>query len=93
MLTKPRKVLDQVSEEQYMGSHPWLSVQANRVSKQLTILLDRLTWIRNFLEGHGWNSLTACDCLVLFPLFGRFSLDTTAVTALVTDLAQDMHQS
>jgi ParB-like chromosome segregation protein Spo0J len=92
VLTKPREAIKQASEGEHMGWDPRLSTRGNRVSKQLAILLDRLTWIRNFLECHGWNSLTACDCLVLGPVFQRLSHDATSVAALAADLAQEMHQ-
>ena len=92
VLTKPREALKRAGEAEHMGWDPRLSTRGNRVSKQLTILLDRLTWIRNFLECHGWNSLTASDCLVLGPVFQRLSHDATSVAALAADLAQEMHQ-
>jgi ParB-like chromosome segregation protein Spo0J len=92
VLTKPREALKQAGEAEHMGWDPRLSTRGNRVSKQLTILLDRLTWIRNFLECHGWNSLTASDRLVLGPVFRRLSHDASSVAALAADLAQEMQQ-
>jgi ParB-like chromosome segregation protein Spo0J len=92
VLAKPREALKQANEGEHMGWDPRLSTRGNRVSKQLAILLDRLTWIRNFLECHGWNSLAACDCLVLGPIFQRLSHDANSVAALAADLANEMHQ-
>jgi ParB-like chromosome segregation protein Spo0J len=91
VLTKPREALKRAGEAEHMGWDPRLSTRGNRVSKQLTILLDRLTWVRNFLECHGWNSLTASDCLVLGPVFQRLSHDAGCVAALAADLVQEMH--
>ena len=42
VLVKPREALKQASEGEHMGWDPRLSTRGNRVSRQLTILLDRL---------------------------------------------------
>jgi hypothetical protein len=49
VLAKPREALKQAGAAEHMGWDPRLSKRGNRVSKQLTVLLDRLVWIRNFL--------------------------------------------
>ena len=92
VLAKPREALRQAGEAEHMGWDPRLSTRGNRVSKQLTVLLDRLAWIRNFLECHGWNSLMACDRLVLGPIFQRLSHDASCVAEMAGDLAKEMHE-
>jgi ParB-like chromosome segregation protein Spo0J len=92
VLAKPRDALKQASEVEHMGWDPRLSTRGNRVSKQLTVLLDRLVWVRNFLECHGWNSLLACDRLVLGPVFQRLSHDASCVAEMAGNLAKEMHE-
>jgi len=92
VLAKPRDALKQASEVEHMGWDPRLSTRGNRVSKQLTILLDRLVWVRNFLECRGWNSLLACDRLVLGPVFQRLSQDAMCVAELASALSKEMHE-
>jgi ParB-like chromosome segregation protein Spo0J len=91
VLTKPREALKQANQVEHMGHDPRLSTRGNRVGRQLTILLDRLRWVRNFLESHGWSSLTACDRLVLTPVFQRLSHDASLTAALAADLAGEIH--
>jgi ParB-like chromosome segregation protein Spo0J len=93
VLAKPRQALKQAGEAEHIGWDPRLSTRGNRVSKQLTVLLDRLVWVRNFLECHGWNSLLACDRLVLGPVFQRLSHDASCVAEMAGDLAKEMHES
>ena len=38
---------------------PGSARRGNRVGKQLAVLLDRLAGMENFLDRHGWTSLTA----------------------------------
>jgi hypothetical protein len=92
VLAKPREALKQAGAAEHMGWNPRLSKRGNRVSKQLTVLLDRLVWIRNFLECRGWTSLLACDRLVLGPVFQRLSHDAARVAELAGDLAEEMHE-
>jgi ParB-like chromosome segregation protein Spo0J len=92
VLTKPREALKQAGAVEHMGWDPRLSKRGNRVSKQLTVLLDRLVWIRNFLECRGWTALLACDRLVLGPVFQRLSQDARRVAELAGDLAEEMHE-
>src|SRR5271156_1456837 len=79
VLTKPREALGQAGAPEQKGWDPRLSTSGNRISKQLTVLLDRLAWIENFLECHGWTSLTAADRLVLGPIFQRLARDAKCV--------------
>jgi ParB-like chromosome segregation protein Spo0J len=67
VLAKPREALGHAGEPEQKGWDPRLSTRGNRVSKQLAVLLDRLAWVENFLDCHGWTSLTAADRLVLGP--------------------------
>jgi ParB-like chromosome segregation protein Spo0J len=92
VLAKPRQALKQAGEAEHIGWDPRLSTRGNRVSKQLTVLLDRLVWVRNFLECHGWNSLLACDRLVLGPVFQRLSHDASCVAEMAGNLAKEMHE-
>ena len=54
------------------------------------MLLDRLAWVENFLDRHGWTSLTAADRLVLGPIFQRLSRDAKCVADGAGDLALEM---
>jgi hypothetical protein len=92
VLVKPREALKQAGAVEHMGWDPRLSAHGNRVSKQLTVLLDRLAWIHNFLECRRWTSLTACDRLVLGPVFQRLSRDARPVAEMAGDLAQEMQE-
>jgi hypothetical protein len=56
----------------------------------LAVLLDRLAWVENFLDRHGWTSLTAVDRLVLGPIFQRLSRDAKCVADGAGDLALEM---
>jgi hypothetical protein len=56
----------------------------------LAVLLDRLAWVENFLDCHGWTSLTAADRLVLGPIFLRLSRDAKCVADGAGDLAVEM---
>ena len=92
VLAKPRQALEQTGEAEHIGWDPRLSMRGNRVSKQLTVLLDRLVWVRNFLECHGWNSLLACDRLVLGSVFQRLSHDASCVAEMAGNLAKEMQE-
>ncbi|MBV8457871.1 MAG: hypothetical protein JO122_14775 [Acetobacteraceae bacterium] len=90
VLAKPREALGQAGAPEPKGYDPRLSAAGNRVSKQLAVLLDRLAWVENFLECHGWTSLQAADRLVLGPLFQRLSRDARCVAEGAGDLALEM---
>jgi ParB-like chromosome segregation protein Spo0J len=90
VLTKPREALGQAGAPEQMGWDPRLSTSGNRVGKQLAVLLDRLAWVENFLDRHGWTSLTAADRLVLGPIFQRLSRDAKCVADGAGDLALEM---
>jgi ParB-like chromosome segregation protein Spo0J len=90
VLTKPREALGQADAPEQKGWDPRLSPRGNRISKQLAVLLDRLAWVENFLECHGWTSLTAADRLVLGPLFQRLARDAKCVADGAGDLALEM---
>jgi ParB-like chromosome segregation protein Spo0J len=90
VLAKPREALKQAGAVEHMGWDPRLSPRGNRVGKQLTVLLDRLAWIQNFLQCRHWSSLTACDRLVLGPVFQRLSRDARPVAEMAGDLAEEM---
>jgi ParB-like chromosome segregation protein Spo0J len=68
VLTKPRSALGHAEAPEQRGWDPRLSTRGNRLSKHLAVLLDRLASTENFLDCHGWTSLTAADRLVLVPL-------------------------
>jgi ParB-like chromosome segregation protein Spo0J len=91
VLNKPREALGQAGTTvPRQGWDPRLSTSGNRVSKQLTVLLDHLAWVENWLECRGWTSLTASDRLVLGPVFGRLSRDAKCVAEAAGDLAMEM---
>jgi ParB-like chromosome segregation protein Spo0J len=90
VLTKPREALGQAGAPEQKGWDPQLSTSGNRVGKQLAVLLDRLAWVENFLDRHGWTSLTAADRLVLGPIFQRLSRDAKCVADGAGDLALEM---
>jgi hypothetical protein len=56
----------------------------------LAVLLDRLASTENFLDCHGWTSLTAADRLVLRPIFQRLARDARRIADAAGDLAQEM---
>jgi hypothetical protein len=90
VLAKPREALGKVGAPAQEGWDPRLSARGNRLSKQLAVLLDRLAEMENFLECHGWTSLTAADHRVLGPLFQRLSRDAKCVADGAADLAVEM---
>jgi ParB-like chromosome segregation protein Spo0J len=90
VLTKPREALGHAGGPEPKGWDPRLSTRGNRLSKQLAVLLDRLAWVENFLDCHGWTSLTAADRLVLGPIFQRLSRDAKCVAEGAGDLAVEM---
>jgi ParB family transcriptional regulator, chromosome partitioning protein len=90
VLAKPREALGHAGELEQKGWDPRLSTRGNRLSKQLAVLLDRLAWVENFLDCHGWTSLTAADRLVLGPIFLRLSRDAKCVADGASDLAVEM---
>jgi ParB family transcriptional regulator, chromosome partitioning protein len=90
VLAKPREALGHAGEPEQKGWDPRLSTRGNRLSKQLAVLLDRLAWVENFLDCHGWMSLTAADRLVLGPIFLRLSRDAKCVADGAGDLAVEM---
>ncbi len=90
VLTKPREALGQAGAPEQKGWDPRLSTSGNRVGKNLAMLLDRLAWVENFLDRHGWTSLTAADRLVLGPIFQRLSRDAKCVADGAGDLALEM---
>jgi ParB family transcriptional regulator, chromosome partitioning protein len=90
VLAKPRQALGHAGAPEQKGWDPRLSTRGNRLSKQLAVLLDRLAGIENFLDCHGWTSLTAADRLVLGPIFQRLSRDAKCVAEGANDLAVEM---
>jgi ParB-like chromosome segregation protein Spo0J len=90
VLTKPREALGHAAAPEQKGWDARLSTSGNRLSKQLAVLLDRLAGIENFLDCHGWTSLTAADRLVLGPIFQRLSRDARCVADGAGDLAVEM---
>jgi ParB-like chromosome segregation protein Spo0J len=90
VLAKPREALGHAGGPEQKGWDPRLSTRGNRLSKQLAVLLDRLAWVENFLDCHGWTSLTAADRLVLGPIFQRLSRDAKCVAEGAGDLAVEM---
>ena len=90
VLTKPREALGHAGAPEQKGWDPRLSTRGNRLSKQLAVLLDRLAGIENFLDCHGWTSLTAADRLVLGPIFQRLARDARCVADGAGDLAVEM---
>jgi len=90
VLAKPRDALGQAGAPQHKSHDPRLSARGNRLGQQLAALLDRLAGMENFLECHGWTSLTAADRLVLGPLFQRLARDAKCVADGAADLALEM---
>ena len=90
VLTKPREALGHAAAPEQKGWDARLSTSGNRLSKQLAVLLDRLAGIENFLDCHGWTSLTAADRLVLGPIFQRLARDARCVADGAADLAVEM---
>jgi ParB-like chromosome segregation protein Spo0J len=90
VLTKPRSALGHADAPEQRGWDPRLSTRGNRLSRHLAVLLDRLASTENFLDCHGWTSLTAADRLVLGPIFQRLAHDARHVADAAGDLALEM---
>jgi ParB-like chromosome segregation protein Spo0J len=90
VLTKPRSALGHADAPEQRGWDPRLSTRGNRLSRHLAVLLDRLASTENFLDCHGWTSLTAADRLVLGPIFQRLAHDARRVADAAGDLALEM---
>jgi ParB-like chromosome segregation protein Spo0J len=90
VLTKPRSALGHADAPEQRGWDPRLSTRGNRLSRHLAVLLDRLASTENFLDCHGWTSLTAADRLVLGPIFQRLAHDARRVADAAGDLTLEM---
>jgi ParB-like chromosome segregation protein Spo0J len=90
VLTKPREALGHAGAPEQKGWDPRLSTRGHRLSKQSAVLLDHLAGVENFLDCHGWTTLTAADRLVLGPIFQRLSRDAKCVADEASDLAVEM---
>jgi ParB-like chromosome segregation protein Spo0J len=90
VLTKPRSALGHAEAPEQRGWDPRLSTRGNRLSKHLAVLLDRLASTENFLDCHGWTSLTAADRLVVGPIFQRLAREARRVADAAGDLALEM---
>jgi hypothetical protein len=90
VLAQPPSALGYAGAPEQKGWDPRRITRGNRLSKQLAALLDRLATIENFLDYHGWTSLTAADRLVLGPIFQRLSGNGRCVADKAGNLALEM---
>jgi ParB-like chromosome segregation protein Spo0J len=88
VLDSPRDALNQIHAERVPASDPRLTMAGNRFSKDLGILLDRLSKMETWFHFRGLAELSRADRLIITPHVERF-IRQTRVTA---DLAEEFYQ-
>ena len=81
-------------ESQGTESRSWdprLSVAGNRVSRQLSSLLDALARMENWLRHRGRAELRLCDRDVLRESFQKLATQTGSIGELTEDFLQELH--
>ena len=86
VLAKPREALREARGVVLPAWDPRLGSAGNRISKQLSHLLNQLGWMENWLCHGGRAELSACDRGPLAPGFTRLARDTRSVAELVEDV-------
>jgi ParB-like chromosome segregation protein Spo0J len=92
VLARPREALAQARALGGRTHDPRLSVAGNRVARQLSELLERLTRMENWLRQRGAD-LTAGDGGLLAERFCRLGGDAGTVAALASDLYEELRRS
>jgi ParB-like chromosome segregation protein Spo0J len=93
VLAQPREALAQARVLGGRAHDPRLSVAGNRVARQLSELLERLTRMETWLRQRGRADLTACDGGLLAERFCRLGGDAGTVAALASDLYEELRLS
>jgi hypothetical protein len=90
VLARPREALAQAHAVGGRAHDPRLSVAGNRVSRQLSELLEQLARMEKWLRQRGRADLTACDGGLLAERFARLGGDAATVAALASDLYEEL---
>ena len=93
VLAQPREALAQARALGGRAHDPRLSVAGNRVARQLSELLERLTRMDSWLRQRGRADLTTGDGGLLAERFCRLGGDATTVAALASDLYEELRRS
>jgi ParB-like chromosome segregation protein Spo0J len=93
VLARPREALAQAQAGGGRAHDPRLSVAGNRVSRQLSDLLEQLARMESWLRQRGRADLTACDGGLLAERVARLSCDAGTVAALASDLYEELRLS
>ena len=88
VLDSPRDALNQIHAERVPASDPRLTMAGNRFSKDLGILLDRLSKMETWFHFRGLAELSRADRLIITPHVERF-IRQARVTA---DLAEEFYK-
>jgi len=83
VLEQPRAALREAQAVEVRGWDPRLSAAGNRVSRQLSLLLDQLARMANWLRHQGRGDLAMCDRGVLEPAFVRLAGEAQVVAEVV----------
>ncbi len=86
LLQDPRAALQQAAGVPLPARDPRLSPAANRLARQLGLLLDLLSRVHNWQHHPGLAELKRDDRRLLAPQFARLARDARAVADLVDDL-------
>jgi ParB-like chromosome segregation protein Spo0J len=86
LLQDPRAALQQAAGVRLPARDPRLSPAANRLARQLGLLLDLLSRVENWQRHPGLAELQRDDRRLLAPQFTRLARDARAVANLVDDL-------
>lgn len=90
VLSDPRRALRQANESFVHCWDPRLSVSGNRVAKRLSLLLDCLAKMHNWLRHQGRGELQACDREPLFNGFSRLPAEARLVAEAADDFLQEL---
>lgn len=93
VLQKPRQALAQNQAGPWRTSDPRLSLAGNRVSRQLTVLLEQLARMEAWLAQRGRSELNPQDRALLGGSFVRLGRDARTVADLAQDLGQELNPS
>ncbi len=86
LLQDPRAALQQAAGVPLPARDPRLSPAANRLARQLGLLLDLLSRVQNWQRHPGLAELKRDDRRLLAPQFTRLARDARAVANLIDDL-------
>jgi hypothetical protein len=93
VLARPREALAQAQAVGGRAHDPRLSVAGNRVSRQLSELLEQLARLEKWLRQRGRADLTTCDGGLLAERFARLAAEAGTVATLASDLYEELRLS